>query len=215
MKRIIIPLMLAILAACSAKEDGLRTGDLLFCATPGPESGDTAAGAIAASVGHGDIDFIHVAILEVDGDSVWVIDATMKRGVDRHPLDTLVSDFTTADGQKPVVVVKRLKEGFSEEFIDRAKSHLGEPYDYWFRENNGRMYCSELVRDSYRRPDGSCLFEAKPMNFKDSSGAYPAYWVSLFEELGEPVPQGEPGTNPQDMADSPLLEEISGVTVRY
>ena len=215
MKRILIPLMLTILAACSPKGNGLRTGDLLFCATPGQEGGDTAAGAIAASVGHGDIDFIHVAILEVEGDQVWVIDATMKRGVDRHPLDTLVGDFTTADGQKPVLVVKRLKEGFSEQFIDNAKRHLGEPYDYWFRENNGRMYCSELVRDSYRLPDGSFLFKAKPMNFQDSTGAYPAYWVSLFEELGEPIPQGEPGTNPQDMAGSPLLKEVTGVTICY
>lgn len=208
MKRIIIPILLLILAACAPKNSGLRTGDLLFCGTAAATGDDTAAGAIAAAVGHGNIDLIHVAILEVDGDGVWVIDATMKRGVDRHPLDTLISDFTSADGQRPILVVKRLKDGFSEAFIDNAKSHLGEPYDYYFQENNDRMYCSELVRDAYRRPDGSYLFDAQPMNFRDSTGAFPAYWVNLFEELGEPIPQDSPGTNPQDMADSPLLETV-------
>ena len=99
--------------------------------------------------------------------------------------------------------MKRLKEGFSQTFIDNARKHLGEPYDYWFQEKNGRMYCSELVQESYLRADGSSLFASKPMNFKDSKGAFPAYWVTLFEKLGSPIPQDSPGTNPQDMADSP------------
>ena len=201
-------MLVALLSACSTGTGGLRTGDLLFCATTDPESVDTAAGAIAASVGRGGIDFVHVAILEVDGDEVWVIDATMKRGVDRHPLDTLIRDFTSDGGQKPILVVKRLKEGFSPVFIDNARRHLGEPYDFWFQPDNGRMYCSELVQESYLREDGSRLFGSRPMNFKDFTGAFAAYWVTLFERLGSPFPQGAPGTNPQDMADSPLLEEI-------
>ena len=59
------------------------------------------------------------------------------------------------------------------------------------------------------RPDGSCLFEEKPMNFLAPDGTMPAYWQSLFDGMGLPVPQGTPGTNPQDLSASPLL-----VTVR-
>ena len=203
MKNIFLILLAAVLA-CSFRPEGLKTGDLLFCGYPEAQDEGTAAGAIAAAVGN----IIHVAILEVDGDAVWVIDATMKRGVDRHPLDTLIADFTKEDGQKPTLVVKRLKEGFSQQFIDRAKTFLGQPYDYYFKAGNGKMYCSELVQECYRSPDGKYLFDSKPMNFKDSSGEYPSYWVDLYKELGEPVPQGEPGTNPQDLSDSPLLEEV-------
>jgi hypothetical protein len=37
----------------------------------------------------------------------------------------------------------------------------------------------------------------------------PAYWESLFEKLGMPVPQDTLGTNPQDLSASPLLETVS------
>ena len=36
----------------------------------------------------------------------------------------------------------------------------------------------------------------------------PRYWVALFEKLGEPIPEGEPGTNPNEMARDPQLVEI-------
>ena len=207
MRRLLFILAL-ICVACSPRGEGLRSGDLLFCGVPDTEDSGTAAGAIAASVGRGGVNLIHVAIVEVADDTVWVIDATMKRGVDRHPLDTLIRDFTDADGQKPVLVVKRLKKGFSTQFIDNAKRFLGQPYDYWFQPDNGRQYCSELVWESYRKPDGTPLFESQPMNFKGPDGSYPAYWIRLFEELGEPIPQGAPGTNPQDLSGAEILEDV-------
>ena len=197
-----------VLVACAPRTESLQTGDLIFCAVPLETDEGTAAGAIAASVGHGNVNIIHVAIVEVADDTVWVIDATMKRGVDRHPLDTLIRDFTGADGQKPILLVKRLKEGFSPQFIDNAKRFLGQPYDYWFQPDNGRQYCSELVWESYRRPDGTPLFDSYPMNFKGPEGTYPAYWVQLFKELGEPIPQDAPGTNPQDMAEADILRDV-------
>ena len=201
----LISFMLLFVFACSSpKTDGIRTGDLLFCGYQEAPGDSTAAGAIAASIGG----FVHVAILEVQGDSTWVIDATMKRGVSRYPLDTLLSDYLTTDGLEPVLVVKRLKEGFREEFIEKAKTFLGVPYDYYFMPDNGKMYCSELVQECYRGPGGEFLFDSKPMNFKDSEGKFPAYWIRLFSELGEPVPQDMPGTNPQDMSESPLLEDV-------
>lgn len=208
MKAGIIVVLTTLLVACAPRTERLRTGDLIFCAVPSETDEGTAAGAIAASVGHGNVNIIHVAIAEVADDTVWVIDATMKRGVDRHPLDTLIRDFTGAGGEKPVLLVKRLKKGFSPQFIDNAKRFLGQPYDYWFQPDNGRQYCSELVWESYRGPDGTPLFDSYPMNFKGPDGAYPAYWVQLFEELGEPIPQDAPGTNPQDMADADILRDV-------
>ena len=46
------------------------------------------------------------------------------------------------------------------------------------------------------------------MNFLAPDGSMPPYWTTLFEELGMPVPQGVPGTNPQDMSASSLLETV-------
>lgn len=80
--------------------------------------------------------------------------------------------------------------------------------DLLFFDYPEALYCSELVQECYRGPDGKSLFPSQPMNFKGSTSAYPANWVHLYEGLGEPIPHGEPGTNPQDLSESPLLEEI-------
>lgn len=147
----------------------------------------------------------HVAIVEIDADgNRWVIDATPQRGVCRYSLDTLIQDNPGA-----VFLVKRLRDtsGVSR-FVDNARRFIGEPYDLSFLPGNDAHYCSELVRDAYRRPDGEYLFEDRPMNFLAPDGSMPSYWESLFGELGMPVPQGIPGTNPQDMSASPLLETV-------
>lgn len=166
-------------------------------------------GAIAEATGEGAVNFIHTAILEVDdSDRIWVIDATPERGVDRHPLDTLVKDFTMEDGSQPHYEVMRLKDnGKAAEFVEKAKSFLGEEYDLWFLPGNGRHYCTELVQDSYI-DSGSPIFEGKPMNFKNKDGEYPLYWKTLFEQLGQDIPQGIPGTNPQDMHSDKNLKPV-------
>ena len=47
------------------------------------------------------------------------------------------------------------------------------------------------------------------MNFKNKDGEMPEYWTWLFGLLGQPVPQGVPGTNPQMMLASPALEFVT------
>ena len=90
----------------------------------------------------------------------------------------------------------------------RAFGFLGLPYDCSFRPDNGKLYCSELVWESYRTPDGRRRFPARPMNFRAADGSMPAFWTELFERLGEAIPEGEPGTNPNDMAHDPQLYEV-------
>lgn len=196
-----IGLLLALVAgACQPAGKGLQTGDLLFVGTRG-ESGSMDE-AIVSATG----ELTHVAIIEVDAAGrKWVIDATPRRGVSRYPLDTLLRNNPEA-----VFLVKRLRDttGVSV-YVDNARAYLGEPYDLTFLPENGAHYCSELVYDAYRRPDGSPLFEANPMNFLAPDGTIPAYWESLFEQLGMPVPQDTLGTNPQDLSASPLLETVS------
>ena len=90
--------------------------------------------------------------------------------------------------------------------VARARTYLGQPYDYSFRPDNGKMYCSELVWASYLAPDGSRLFTARPMNFRAADGTMPQFWTELFAKAGEEIPEGVPGTNPNDMARECILE---------
>lgn len=171
-----------------------QSGDLLFVRS------QTSAfeKAIGASTG----EYTHVAIVERDAEGcIWVIEATTGTGAGRVSLEawkasqkgvfdrySLIVPFDTAD------------------VIARAKAFLGQPYDDAFLPGNGRMYCSELVYEAYRGQDtASHLFEAQPMNFRDSRGRLPLYWKRHFRRLGIPVPEGVPGTNPTALARSPLL----------
>lgn len=56
--------------------------------------------------------------------------------------------------------------------------------------------------------NGTPLFTARPMNFRAADGTLPQFWADLFDQLGEQVPEGLPGTNPNDMAREELLEEV-------
>lgn len=192
-------------------KEGIQTGDLLFVGRISNNAGNGIEDAIAAATGGEDeIDFIHTAILEVDDEGkVWVIDATIKHGVDRHPLDTLVKDFTSKHGNKYIFEVKRLPDNRrASEYISNAKKYLGEDYDQWFLPDNGKHYCTELVEDSYKS-FGVPVFKPKPMNFKDRNGEYPEYWKKLFASLGQDIPQGVKGTNPQDMYSDVRLQRVA------
>ena len=94
-------------------------------------------------------------------------------------------------------------------FVENAKKYLGLPYDTRFLPDNGALYCSELVRESYLGGDGKPLFDEFPMNFRDREGNMPLYWEQLFAILGMDVPQDVPGTNPQEMSSSPLLRPVN------
>ena len=92
--------------------------------------------------------------------------------------------------------------------VERAKCRLGLPYDVYFLPDNGAFYCSELVQECYLDEDGNPIFRSAPMNFKNAEGEFPSYWEQLFARLGEEIPQGLPGTNPQAMSADPRLREV-------
>lgn len=200
------------IAACSRK-DSLRKGDLIFVGIPMDYSlaEDSMSEAIAAATSPGDLNIIHTAIADVDSDgSVWIIDATIKHGVDRHPLDTFLTDFTLKDGSYPEFLVMRLKDttGINAS-IERAKALTGLVYNFSFTPCDSARYCTELVRDSYLTPAGDYIFSEAPMNFLAPDGTMPVYWEQLFDILGIPVPQGIPGTNPKAMSEEPCLKKVN------
>lgn len=206
----------ALLVACNSKkvadDNKLRTGDLIFIGIPASYTLDSTsiADAISDATGNDTLNLIHVAIAEVEADTTWIIDATIKYNTDRHPLDSMLQQFKLRGGVDPTYIVKRLPDSCDvKAAIERAKTFCGQPYDMAFTADNGAMYCSELVQNSFLDSKGNRLFQSQPMNFKNKDGEFPTYWVQLFELLGSPIPQDMPGTNPQDMSTSPLLRTVN------
>ena len=208
MKRILIILAaVSVLAGCTP--EGLRNGDLVFVGIPADYTIGGISDAIGAATSRDSMNIIHAAIAEVQGDSVWIIDATLRHGVDRHPLDTFFCDFTLKDGSLPQFTVMRLK-GCKDagKYVKNAKRHLGKSYNNSFMPCDTALYCTELIRDSYVRPDGGFIFSEAPMNFRAADGTMPVYWEELFAILGVPVPQGVPGTNPKAMMSEACLRPV-------
>ena len=215
MKRLSLFLVFCIClaASCARQPESLQTGDLIFVGIPADYSLDDNSmdAAIADATGSPDsLNLIHVAIAEVEGDQTWIIDATIKYGVDRHPLDTFLTQFTLKDGSYPVFEVMRLKDDkVAETAVERAKSFVGTSYDVAFLPDNGALYCTELVQVSYLTDDGSRIFPSAPMNFKNADGEFPVYWQQLIDRIHQPIPHDVPGTNPQAMARDPHLRPVS------
>ena len=212
MKRTLIMLIALLCIAGCGQKNRLKNGDLVFVGLPLGYIAETGSvdEAIASATGQeGVLNLIHVAIAEVQADSVWIIDATIAHGVDRHPLDTFLRDFTLPDGSYPEFIVKRVKGVDADAAVERAKTFCGRGYDVSFLPDNEELYCSELVQRSYLDAAGEPVFDSEPMNFCAPDGSMPPYWTWLFGRLGMEIPQGLPGTNPQRMSAAPCLSDIS------
>lgn len=198
--------LLYLLSSCSNREFHPQEGDLLFQVS---EATPMSVAIAEATAQHDSIKYDHVALLAIEEGKAYVLEATSKHGVSRTPWHEFVSSSNLIDG-KPGIVVMRLKDQTISisQAISRAKSHLGEKYDWSYLPDNGKMYCSELIYDAFLDKKDTPIFKAKPMNFRNAKGEMPTFWTDLFQKLGEPIPEGVLGTNPNDMAKDSILMEV-------
>lgn len=197
--------MLFSAVSCDGKHPALQAGDLLFVAGKRSQMEEAI---VAATATDGTLNYTHVGIATGGACADSVLEASTA-GVRIVPLAEFLAEAGRIGG-RPAVTVMRLRDTSGvRAAVARARRHLGTAYDYSFRPANGKLYCSELIWECYLTPDDKPLFPARPMRFRAADGTMPRYWRELFEELGEPIPEGVPGTNPNDMAREPLLEEIA------
>jgi len=204
-------LLVVLFQACVNKKNRfeLQTGDLLF--TVGKYNSELVA-AIQTSTGQDkDIPFSHVGMVSIENGRMYVLEATHPWGVIKTPLKNFFNDTAVLNG-KHLIAVGRVNKEFEYTIVNaikNAEKHLGKGYDYAYSETNDLFYCSELVRFAFLDSHGKPIFEPQAMSFKNpQTGDIDAYWIKHFEKLGKPVPEGEPGTNPADMAQSPVIKIV-------
>ncbi len=184
----------------------LTSGDLLFQVN---EKNDFTNAIVNTTKMGQHISFSHVGILIIEKGKYYVIDANPNNGVQLMQLETFLKESAHTKKGEPMVVVKRLiNSTYAKLAAERAKKYIGDPYDYSFLPNNEAMYCSELVYESYLDKNDKPLFTAHPMSFSDSTGKISPLWIEFFSNLNIPIPIGEPGTNPNDMAQDKVLKEV-------
>lgn len=205
MKRIAAWLILG-LATWSCKNNNFlpQEGDLLFCVAA---NSAMSQAIVDATQMEDHLQYDHVAIYALIDNTPSVIEAHPK-GVICRPFGEFLEDATDINGQKGITVMRLTRPIDLMAAIDRAKAHIGQPYDWSYLPDNQKTYCSELVYECYLNAEGEPVFEASPMRFRDADGKIPTFWAELFERLGEAIPEGVPGTNPNDMSCAPILQEV-------
>lgn len=194
---------LLFLMVCCLKADAqvLRNGDLLF---QNLDCGAMCDAIEAVTEGYRGMDFSHVGIAEVSGDSVFVIEA-IGSAVQRVPL----AQFRKRSAH--TVWVGRLRNADTQKgdrVVAYARAQIGKPYDAVFEMNPDRFYCSELVYEAYRRAfRGKEIFSLHPMTFKSpGTEQFFPVWTEYYEKLGLAVPEGKPGINPGGISRSAHLQ---------
>ena len=157
----------------------LENGDLIFV----KDESDIGQ-AIQESTGN----YSHVAIF-LDG---FIYHATTEGGV----IAQSPEDFFEAE---KVYDLYRYPKIDHKEVKNQAESLLGSPYNASFYPDGDGYYCSQFVAEILP------IFETIPMKFGDDTQEISDFWREYYRELGLPVPLNQPGTNPSQLATSPLL----------
>lgn len=179
----------------------LRTGDLLFCIESGGELSRAIDQATRTQLG---THYSHVAMIERDADSLWVIHAAPGKGVCREAIQKFFSS------EQPFQVdVFRLDKRWRHTInsaIKQACSLIGQPYNTSYRINDEGVYCSELIWLVFRE---ASIFDLSPMRFHDPiTGKLIEGWEEHYKKLGIKVPEGELGCNPNGMAASAKIKRV-------
>ena len=115
-------------------------------------------------------------------------------------------------GSKKSFVAKRLKDPnkLTPEVIKnwnaKTDAYSGKAYDHVFGWTDEKMYCSELVWKMYKNAGGIEL--SAPKKLKDFDLSHPLVKQQLEMRYGNNVPYEENVVSPQDLFESPLLEEV-------
>ena len=161
----------------------LQNGDLLFMS----DESDLSKAIIETTE-----KYSHVGIY-FDG---MLYHASRKCGVAKQKLVEYLAK------EKREVFIYRYPEIDAGIVRERAERYLGFEYNHSFYPDNGKFYCSQYIAEILP------IFDIVPMKFGDGEKEISDYWNKYYEELGVPVPVGQPGTNPGQLAKSGKLKFI-------
>jgi len=177
-----------------------QNGDLLFV---GAKSGDLSGAINRVTQREENSAFDHVALVEVSHDRIYLIHATGEKGTLRESIRDYIHRSLL---EEPTWFIFRLKDDYQPcipDAIDEAKKWLGKPYNWSYVLNDSSIYCSDLIERAFRK---CSLFDLEPMTFKDpETNEFDTYWIRFYDKLGIPVPEGQPGCNPNGLAASDKL----------
>ncbi|MFC4760367.1 YiiX/YebB-like N1pC/P60 family cysteine hydrolase [Fructobacillus durionis] len=176
----------------------LQNADLAFV-LPKKEQLDQAISD--STLSDSDSSYVHVALIEKTKENhFFIIESTGKRGVIRRPLQDFINEHQNhLHFYRTINPLKDVKN-----IIQRAKAHLGEPYNHGFFQEGPGYYCSQLVIEAYKDEN---IFCETPLSF-GPNGTILLHWVQYYQELGKKVPINQVGSSPNSLIASHQLQKI-------
>ncbi len=184
-----------------------QPGDLVFFAE---QSAEGFENAITASYISED-KFVHVGILSSNEYPYMLVHSTTKGTFE----STLGSALPYGHGKKGKIVIKKPNINIieKEQAIYKSKQYIGLPYNDIFSDDNINskgefsFYCSQLVEQVYNNVSSKQIFYKHPMAFGNDDKSAVSFWESYFKERNREIPEGELGTHPTSISQSPFLTE--------
>lgn len=200
-------LFVCFIMSCTQKFE-LQEGDLLF---QDMDCGPMCDAIEEVTQGVNGANLSHVGLVVFQNDSAKVVEAISK-GVVFTPLNDFLNRSSDADGN-PKVLVGRLKEEYRSlvpEAIQSLKKYQGCAYNQSYLMGNDSVYCSQLMYLIFKEANhGQDVFQLAPMTFKPlNSDAFFEVWADYYNDLGIPIPEGEPGINPGGMSQSKYIDIV-------
>jgi hypothetical protein len=181
----------------------INNGDLIFVGT----TNKNLSGAInrVTQISE-ERNYDHVGLIEKTTDSIFVLHAAPKGGSQR---ENLLQFYKNQKNELNKIVIYRLintnQETINNAIIE-AKLMLNKPYNWTYILNDESYYCSDFIERAFRNDS---VFEFIPMNFKNpTTGEIDNFWIDFYSKQNLKVPQNQPGTNPNQLAESDKLIEI-------
>lgn len=195
---------LFFLASCKTYNTSiLENGDLLF--VPSVDSG--LSGAINnVTQTEKKTSYDHIGIVKKEENHLYVLHAAPKGGSQKQKLHSFLKEQTKS-GQR--IDVYRLKPEFHSSIpnsVSRAETLIGKPYNFNYILDENSYYCSDFVERAFR---DNQIFTLEPMTFIDpKTNQTNVFWKKFYTDKNLKVPEGEPGCNPNGLANSNKIDKI-------
>lgn len=204
MKFLALVFLSIILLSCKEKAKiDLQNGDLLFV---GNSSGNLSKAIDEVTQTGQATNFSHIALIEISGDSTWVLHAAPENGSERISIDEF-KEYAAKDSSQ--ILIYRIKKQYKPDFekvISEAKKMLGKPYNFTYILSDTAYYCSDFVYHAFSQDS---IFKMEPMTFKNpETHQFHPTWIEFYQKQNLDIPEGQPGCNPNGMAASEKLEKL-------
>ena len=185
---------------CAVKD--VKSGDLVFVSAVRE---NLSAAINRVTQNHQRTSYDHIGIVELIGDSLFVMHASGKKGSFK---ETLV-DFQGQLKPEQQLSIYRLKPLYQKaipEALAQANSMLGKPYNWSYILNDTSFYCSDFIERAFRK---NKIFALEPMTFiNPQNNKLDDFWLSYYQKMNVNVPEGQLGCNPNGLAASDKLHFV-------